>query len=97
MDKSPKGSKPGLLYVASKVVDPSLSEVAFFDWYENIHIPDIFKSGGASKATRWFALDPKSAKRPNLLTYPVEDTDFFTSDAFRGILVRTDEDRRCHC
>jgi hypothetical protein len=35
---------PGLLFVNSKITSPDLSPEAFKRWYEDVHIPDIFKT-----------------------------------------------------
>jgi hypothetical protein len=35
---------PGLLYVNSKITSPNLSPAAFTKWYNDVHIPDIFKT-----------------------------------------------------
>lgn len=35
---------PGLLYVNSKITSPNLSPDAFTEWYNDVHILDIFKT-----------------------------------------------------
>jgi hypothetical protein len=35
---------PGLLFVNSKITSPSLSPEAFTEWYQDVHIPDIFNT-----------------------------------------------------
>ncbi|EME77271.1 uncharacterized protein MYCFIDRAFT_83221 [Pseudocercospora fijiensis CIRAD86] len=93
MDKPLAGPNPGLLYVNSTIKDPRLSEEASTEWYEGVHIPDVFKtsgSGAPTKAYRWKASDP-AAEKPYLALYPTADVDFLGSDEFKQIPVHCDK------
>lgn len=87
VDKKLQGKKPGLLWVNSKITKPDeLSTQAYTKWYEEVHIPDIFKTSGIKEAARWEAIDP-SNERPYLALYPLEDLDFLQTDEFKGSLA----------
>lgn len=58
----------------------------FKKWYEGVHIPDIFKSGGIKEALRWETINPDD-ERPYLALYPLEDLDFLQTPEFKGSLV----------
>jgi hypothetical protein len=78
---------PGILYVNSKITRPDkVSPELFAKWYEEIHIPDIFKTRGIKIAQRWKSIDP-SSDRPYLAIYPVDDLAFLQSAAFKAIPV----------
>lgn len=85
-------SGPGLLYVNSKITSPSLSPKVFTEWYEDIHIRDIFLTSGINSAFRYYTQAPDAAKieRPYLALYPVEDVGFLYSEEFRAIPVYSD-------
>src|ERR1700753_3919856 len=79
---------PGLLYVNSKIIDPAtLSVDAYTAWYNDIHIPDIFKEKGISSAFRYQAINAEKVERPYLALYPVENLDYLNSDSFKSIPV----------
>ncbi|KAK5117992.1 hypothetical protein LTR62_004036 [Meristemomyces frigidus] len=90
VDKPLPGKNAGLLFANSKITKPDeLSTEAYTRWYEQVHIPDIFKTSGISEASRWTALDPKQ-ERPFLALYPIQDLDFLQSDEFKSIPVHDD-------
>jgi hypothetical protein len=93
VDKKAAGERPGLLWVNSKLKQPDkVSPEDFHKWYEEVHIPDIFKSGGFKEAWRWESLNPAD-ERPYLALYPLEDLDFLQSAAFKGeVIVDQGED-----
>ena len=69
----------------SKITKPDdLSTKAFTSWYEDVHIPDIFKTSGIKEASRWQALNSDD-ERPYLALYPLEDLDFLQSSEFKCI------------
>lgn len=87
MDKSAVGPDPGLLYVNSKIIQPDkLSPEQYTQWYEETHIPDIFRTSGIDEAYRWLALDP-ATDRPYLALYPLKDISFLQSPKFKGNLL----------
>ncbi|KAF7185727.1 Core atranone cluster (CAC) protein 1, partial [Pseudocercospora fuligena] len=93
MDKSLPGTNPGLLYVNSAIKDQRLSEETYTDWYERVHIPDVFQTtgpGAPTKAYRWKALDP-AADKPYLALYPTTEVAFLGSDEFKQIPVHCDK------
>ena len=64
-----------LLVVQVDCADP-LREKELNDWYEDIHIPDVLKTTGAVKATRYINLSPEINKRPKYVTlYEIETED----------------------
>ncbi|KAK3627945.1 hypothetical protein LTR56_018935 [Elasticomyces elasticus] len=90
VDKQATGKNPGLLFVNSKITKPDeVSDEAYTKWYEEVHIPDIFKTSGISEASRFLSIDPKS-ERPYLALYPLGDLDFLQTDEFRSIPVHHD-------
>jgi hypothetical protein len=84
--KDTLAQQPGLLYVNSKITNPELSIETFHRWYEDVHIPDIFKSGITSSAFRFVSTKSKAAERPYLALYPVEDVESLHSPEFKSIL-----------
>jgi hypothetical protein len=82
-------SGPGLLYVNSKITSSELSAELFTQWYQDIHIRDIFQTSGINAAFRYFtqARDATKVERPYLALYPLRDAAFLTSDEFRAIPV----------
>ncbi|KAF2669329.1 hypothetical protein BT63DRAFT_425067 [Microthyrium microscopicum] len=83
-------SGPGILYVNSKITDAkSMPPALFAQWYEDVHIADIFatKPQGIKSAFRYETVTPGKVERPYLALYPMEDMSFLTSDAFRSIPV----------
>ncbi|KAK4891375.1 hypothetical protein LTR27_010029 [Elasticomyces elasticus] len=90
VDKQAPGKNPGLLFVNSKITNPDeLSDEAYTKWYEEVHIPDIFKTSGIGEASRFLSIDPK-AERQYLALYPLEDLDFLQTDEFYSIPVHHD-------
>lgn len=55
--------------------------------YEQVHIPDIFKTSGIKEASRWKNIEP-AGERPYLAMYPLEDLDFLQTDEFKGLAYR---------
>ena len=83
MDKQLSGKKPGLLWVNSKIKAPDeLSPEAYTKWYEDVHIPDIFKTSGIHEAYRYQTLG-QDDERPYLALYPLQDLDFLQTDEFK--------------
>ena len=85
--------EPELLYVNSKISDPTkLSPELFESWYNEVHIPDIFATSGIKQAFRYYttAEDPNSIDRPYLALYPVKYPGYLTSAEYRGIPLKSD-------
>lgn len=90
---SAASSFPELLYVNSKITEPSkLSPDLFTEWYNDIHIPDIFATSGIKQAYRYHTTvaDPSSVERPYLALYPVKFAGYTTSKEFFSIPVTSD-------
>jgi hypothetical protein len=73
---------PGLLYVNSKITEPSLSAETFTKWYNEIHVPDILATSGFKSAFRYYG---KGSDLPFLALYPLEDVNFLESREFHSI------------
>lgn len=89
-------SKPGILFVASKVLHPDvLDPLDFTDWYENTHIQEVQSTGGISGTQRYESLSfhsrqrdtsaPKGPENQNL------DYDFLTVYTFPDLSFRETE------
>lgn len=87
-----EASGPGLLFVNSKIVSPDLSPELFTQWYQDIHIRDIFLTSGIKSASRYFTAssEPATIERPYLALYPVKDVAFLYSAEFKAIPVHSD-------
>lgn len=95
MDKKLTGKKPGLLWVNSRLIKPDqVDSQAYQRWYEQTHIPDIFKTSGIKEAYRYQSINPED-ERPYLALYPLKDLDFLETDEFKG--VSTWPSRWCQC
>lgn len=82
-----------LFYVNSKITDKEhLSPEQFTKWYEDIHIPDIFKTSGIKKAYRYVTTvkDIDSVERPYLALYMVLFEGYLSSKEFATIPVTSD-------
>jgi hypothetical protein len=82
-------SGPGILYVHSKIKDKTLTAETFTKWYQDVHIPDIFETGGITSAFRYYSTSGEAAERPYLALYPMKDVAFLQSDKFRSIPVHS--------
>jgi hypothetical protein len=94
-------NKPGILFVASKVLHPNkLSPLDFASWYEETHIQEVQSTGGISGSQRYESLVFHKEYRngsanvdiPNqnfdydfLTVYNMPDLGFRESEAFRGL------------
>lgn len=64
-----------LLFAFSDCKDPK-KEKEFNDWYDNMHMPDMLKTPGLIKATRWMSADKKENEvRKYLALYELETDD----------------------
>lgn len=84
---------PELLYVNSKITEPDkLSAKLFTDWYNDVHIPDIFETSGIRSAYRYIttSASPDDVERPYLALYPVNAVGFLQSAEFGAIPVKSD-------
>ena len=50
-------------------------EAEFNEWYDKIHLPDVLKTPGFIKATRYENTDPPEEKGKFLVTYQIETDD----------------------
>jgi hypothetical protein len=83
--------QPGIFYVNSKISCPDqLSTGVFHSWYEDVHIPDIFRTSGMKAAMRFQSTAPEDVERPYLALYPVKDVGFLSSPEFYSIPVHSD-------
>jgi hypothetical protein len=87
-----KACGPGLLYVNSKITSPDLSPELFTQWYQDIHIRDIFLTTGIKSAFRYFtwSSEPATIERPYLALYPVKDVAFLYTAEFKAIPIHSD-------
>jgi hypothetical protein len=68
---------PGVLFVTSKSVNPSvLDPVDFTKWYENSHIPEIQSTGGFSNTQRYESLTFTKDHRDKSLSSVPENKNF---------------------
>ncbi|KAK5169766.1 uncharacterized protein LTR77_005744 [Saxophila tyrrhenica] len=76
MDTTPPNtSNAGLIWANSKPTNPeTLTPDAFSKWYNDVHIPDVLKTGAVTEAYRYEAIDPIEDKY-HLAIYSVEDMD----------------------
>ncbi|KAJ9150054.1 hypothetical protein NKR19_g5459 [Coniochaeta hoffmannii] len=81
---------PGILFVNSKITSDALTPEVFTDWYESVHIPDIFVTSGIKSAFRYKSPTPDKVDRPYLALYPVKDIQWLYSDEFKSIPVHSD-------
>lgn len=70
-------ASPYLVYVASKIIDPSLDEAQYSKWYQEHHIPDIIKSGSLYRAA-WYRSVHKESEMQWLAVYKCHDFEFMT-------------------
>jgi hypothetical protein len=81
---------PGLLWVNSRITTPEiLSDSEFHTWYNETHIPDIFKTSQMRSAFRYKSIDP-AAKAPYLNIYPVPDWSWLEGDEFKSIPTKAE-------
>ncbi|KAI1612743.1 hypothetical protein EDD36DRAFT_496003 [Exophiala viscosa] len=83
---------PGVLYVNSKITCSKLSPEIFTEWYEDVHIPDIFETSGIKSAYRYYTTssNPEAVERPYLALYPLRDVSFLQTAEFKSIPVHSD-------
>lgn len=89
---SGSSSFPELLYVNSKIIAPDqLSPDLFTQWYNDVHIPDIFVTSGIKEAYRYYTTssEPSSIERPYLALYPIIFEGFLQSEEFYSIPVKS--------
>jgi hypothetical protein len=83
-------SEPGLFYVESRIINPSVLDASTFNtWYDTVHIPDILHTSGMKTAIRYRGVD-KEQKYPFLACYPVQDISFLSSEEFKSIPHQSD-------
>lgn len=76
---------PGLLYANSKISRPDiLDDNAFFEWYDEEHIPELIGTKGFNSAFRLIDTNPDS-ERPHLAVYPTRNFSFFQSNGFKSL------------
>lgn len=94
-------NKPGILFVASKVLHPAkLNPLDFTDWYEDTHIQEVQSTGGISGSQRYESLpfhkqyrdEASTVDVPNkgfdfdfVTVYDMPDLAFRDSPAFKGL------------
>ncbi|KAL4899818.1 hypothetical protein BDW74DRAFT_183305 [Aspergillus multicolor] len=80
---------PGLLHVTSRIRSPpKITSEAFNAWYENEHMPDVLKTSAVDTAYRYHAAAEGSW--PFLSLYPVNDIQFFWSQEYADVPVKSD-------
>ncbi|KAF2404507.1 hypothetical protein EJ06DRAFT_579119 [Trichodelitschia bisporula] len=83
----PTASGPGVLFVNSKIVSPTLSPSVYTEWYEDVHIRDILATSGIKSAYRYYSTCPEQVERPYMALYPLKAVEFLQSDEFKAIPV----------
>lgn len=63
-----------VLVVESDCKDPG-SEDDFNDWYNNVHLPDVFETPCFVKASRYELTEPSEGKARYLTIYEIESDD----------------------
>lgn len=89
----PPPTGPGLFFVNSKISKPDeLSPEVFTKWYEEVHIPDIFKASteGIDSGFRYYTTDASPVDRPYLALYPLRDVKFLSTPEFFGLPAHSD-------
>ncbi|OIW28972.1 hypothetical protein CONLIGDRAFT_402795 [Coniochaeta ligniaria NRRL 30616] len=81
---------PAILFVNSKITSDTLTPEVFREWYESVHIPDIFVTSGIKSAFRYQSTTPDKVERPFLALYPIKDIEWLSSDEFKSIPVHSD-------
>jgi hypothetical protein len=81
---------PGVLFVNSKITSDALTPETFREWYESVHIPDIFVTSGIKSAFRYQSTTPDKVERPYLALYPIKDIQWLSSEEFKSIPVHSD-------
>lgn len=83
MDKPLAGPNPGLLTPYGRIVQPDkISPEEFKGWYEEKHIPDIFKVSHFTEAHRWENINP-AAQWTYVTSYPLQDLGCMQSEEFQ--------------
>ncbi|KAF1810744.1 hypothetical protein P152DRAFT_475207 [Eremomyces bilateralis CBS 781.70] len=84
---------PGLFYVNSKISKPDdLSPELFTKWYEEVHIPQIFKAStdGFDSGFRYYTTESEPVERPYLALYPLRNVKFLGSQEFFTLPAHSD-------
>ncbi|KAH8590145.1 hypothetical protein B0O99DRAFT_691798 [Bisporella sp. PMI_857] len=79
---------PGIIWVNSDVISPSLTASAFDAWYMEEHIPDVVSLSGIPSAARYRHLvtGPSSPRKLKFLTiYQLPDLRFMETKEFKGL------------
>ena len=79
-----------LLVIESNCIDPA-REQEFNDWYNNVHIPDIFETKCFVKAGRYELPNPPEGKGKYLAVYEIESDDLDRDMALHGANMKRKE------
>jgi hypothetical protein len=79
-----------LLVIESNCIDPG-REQEFNDWYNNVHIPDIFETKCFVKAARYELPNPPEGKGKYLAVYEIESDDLDRDMALHGANMKRKE------
>ncbi len=77
-----------LLVIESNCTDPG-REQEFNEWYDNVHIPDIFETRCFVKAARYELPNPPEGKGKYLAVYEIESDDLDRDMALHGANMRS--------
>jgi hypothetical protein len=83
-------SGPGLLYVNSKIGNLELTDEIFNQWYNDVHVPDVFLAKGIKSASRYKTSESGPVERPYLALYPMQDVQHLQSQDFLTITNQSD-------
>jgi hypothetical protein len=88
MDKTVPEQNHGIIWCNSSVTNQDeMPRQSFCNWYHDIHIPDVLKTGAISKAYRYQAMDP-AEDRFHLALYYADNMDGLL-DKVKGTITPT--------
>ena len=80
---------PGLMFVASKVLDPhKTSDEKYNRFYNDEHLPDVLNHGTCNITLRYKNSNP-DAEIPYIALYPLEDAQFLASKELKELVEST--------
>ena len=92
MEKKRAGQNPGLIWCNSKITKPDeLSWDTFCNWYQDIHVPDVLKTGAISEAFRYVFSQGTDSERPHMALYYVDDVEGVLDKVKGTPVIRLDQ------
>jgi hypothetical protein len=85
----PKMSTPGLMFVSSRVLDPTkTSDEKYNRFYNDEHLPDVLGYNVTKLALR-YKNTAKETDRPYIALYPLDDVNYLHSEALGKLIEDT--------